>query len=204
MPRPAIPSSTRSGPATTPHPPSLRASGSTRSPNAFLPWRHTNAGADQIALPRTATALCARLGIWCIRRWCAIGAGADPAVGKFDFDRHACGYGHSAMQWLAGGVADERETARQHAAIGERREQLPIAFATGQPRGDERTDGALGALRKHNDALALACDPRTIGLDIRGHAGAQPVRDAGIALAPPFDIGAQQLCAQAAADARKA
>ena len=107
------------------------------------------------------------------------------------------------MQRLAGGIADERKAAREHAAIGERREQLRIALAAGEPRGDERADGALGALRKYADTLALARDPRAIGLDIRGNARAQPLRDAGIALAPALDIGAQQLRALAAADPRK-
>ena len=128
---------------------------------------------------------------------------ADAAIGELDLNGHAGDGGRSAMQGLAGGVTDEREAARQHAAIGERREQLRIALAAGEPRGDQRAHGALGALRKHDDALVLARDPRAIGLDIRRHAGAQPVCDAGIALAPALDIGAQQLRAQTAADARK-
>src|SRR5580704_7340124 len=109
---------------------------------------------------------------------------ADAAIGELDLDGHAGDGGGHAMQWLPGGVADQRKAPREHAAIGERREQLPVALAAREPRGDERTDCTLGALRKYNDTLALARDPRAIGLDIRRHAGAQPVRDAGIALAP--------------------
>src|SRR5258708_32663974 len=97
---------------------------------------------EQIALPPTAAALRARLGIWRIRRWLAIGAGADAAVGELDFDRHARSDGPGAMQRLAGGVADERKTARQHAAIGERREQLAVALSAGRPRPDQRAPGA--------------------------------------------------------------
>jgi len=79
------------------------------------------------------------------RRRRALGAGADPTVGELDLDRHARAHGGGAAQRPAGCVANEREAAREHAAIGERREQTGAAFAARAARGDEVADGAPGA-----------------------------------------------------------
>src|SRR5208282_4728301 len=138
-----------------------------------------------------------------IRNWRAIGAGADAAVGELDLDRHARGDGCGGAQWLACGIANKRKAPRQHAAIGKRREQLRAAFASRAAHGDEVANGQLGTLGEHCDELALTRDTRSISLDVRGKAGAQPQRNAGVALAPALDIGAQQLRSEPAADARK-
>ena len=75
-----------------------------------------------------------------------------------------------------------------------------------EPHGaliENDADGALGARGECADPFALTRNTRARRGDVRRKTGAQPLRHAGEAFAPAFDIHPQQLRYEAAADARK-
>src|SRR6202042_866999 len=89
-----------------------------------------------------------------------VDVGADAAVGKLDVDRHAGSYFASGVQRPAGRIADQRKTARQDAAIGNRRKQWRAALRPSLPHRDELTDRASRAFAEFMDPLGLARDAR--------------------------------------------
>src|SRR5256885_8260255 len=109
---------------------------------------------------------------------------AHVAVRKSDVEPHACAHRGGLPQRAPGGVAHEREAAREHAAVRQRVEQLP---ATRDERGALAQRGVHGAPRplgEFRDALALAADPAAVGVGVGPQASAEPHRCGCQPLAP--------------------
>ena len=69
-------------------------------------------------------------------------------------------------QWSAGGPANQREAARQHALVGQGREELAGAGEASGAPFDDGGQGAGGPRGERRGALALATDAVAMGLHI--------------------------------------
>ncbi len=114
---------------------------------------------EKITLPRiavTPSPSSRRLGARRGRSMHHFGAGADMAVGKFDVHRRTDRHRRGSAQRPPRAIAHQRKTPRQDPAVGQRRQQLRIAFAARPAPVEEVVYGARGALGQHADALGLA------------------------------------------------
>ena len=80
------------------------------------------------------------------------------AVRKLDIEPHARTDRRRLPQRTAGKIAHEREAAREHAAMGERVEQLPAALDRCRALPQRGIHRALRPLAERGDALALPAD----------------------------------------------
>ena len=90
----------------------------------------------------------------------------DAAVGEFQIEPRARADAGGGMHGMPLFVAHQRKTARQHAAIGQRRQQLP---AMGDPRVQplhRRCQRAPRALGQPQHAFAVARDGLALRLRI--------------------------------------
>ena len=113
--------------------------------------------------------------LWLARNWFClvrcrrpirIRGGRDPAVGKFQIKPRAGTDAGRGMQRMTRLIAHQRKAAREHAAIGQRRQQLLAAFdprLKPLQRSRERASRALGQSMR---ALAVAGDGLTLRLRI--------------------------------------
>ena len=125
------------------------------------------------------------------------------AIGELDIHRHAHGNGGCRPQRTSGSVTHQREAARQHAAIGECREQLRVALAPRPARIEQVVHGTAGPFGEGGNAFPVAREPHPMRRNIGARARTQPQRQSPIALTPAFDLTAQQVSAQASTDARQ-
>jgi hypothetical protein len=104
--------------------------------------------------------------------WSAFRTRRNASIGKFDFERHARADDRSAAQWLASGIAHQRKSARQYAAIGKRRKKFAAAFGTRRAHRDALSHRASRAIAEGQNPFALLSEARAMHRDIGGNAGA--------------------------------
>jgi hypothetical protein len=157
----------------------------------------TNSGCNcerlkQVTLAGCTGAAATRSG----RRGCRVargarfGAGTNAAIGKFNFERHACADPGGGAQRVSFAIAHQRKAARQHAAIGEGGKKFTAAPGARRARCEDLPNRAVGAFTKRPHAFALLSDMGTMDREIGGDPRAQSRRQIAETIAPPLDIGA--------------
>jgi hypothetical protein len=107
---------------------------------------HSPAESEKIALPRIAVAARPGSGWWLERPYrnhSAIGTCSDTTVNKLDL--HGCARGNRgcSVQGLSRRIAHQRKSTRQHAPVGECRQQLPVALAARELAANKALHSAI-------------------------------------------------------------